>query len=113
MARSVLVVDDMPDVADGVAELCSIWGHQATVAYEGAAALALFETLRPDTVIVDHVLPDMDGFEVARRLRAAAGGPLCLIALSGDPLEPDGVFDHYLMKPLDFDQLQRLLDAAD
>ncbi len=65
----VLVVDDHRDVANTVATLLKLLGHKVELAYDGPTALQLASEFCPDTVFLDLVMPDMDGFAVARQLR--------------------------------------------
>jgi CheY-like chemotaxis protein/two-component sensor histidine kinase len=69
-AMTFLVVDDIRDSADSLALLLSTVGHRAEVAYDGRSALAAAQTLRPDIVLLDIGLPDMDGYQVAQALRS-------------------------------------------
>jgi CheY-like chemotaxis protein len=88
---SVLVVEDEPDGADSLAELLGLCGYQVAVARTGSAALRAAEADLPDVVLLDIGLPDIDGWEVARRLRdAAAGGrhPV-VVAVTGYASEAD------------------------
>ena len=71
--RRVLVVDDNEDAANMLGELLEDAGHEVRTAYTGIEALRAAETFRPDVVLLDIGLPDMDGYEVARRLRGRAG----------------------------------------
>lgn len=102
---SVLVVDDSPDAAGSTAELLALCGHDARVAGSGAAALAAAATDPPDVVLLDLGLPDMDGWEVAARLRGRPGKPPVMVAVTGFGAEGDrrrsadaGV-DLHLVKP--------------
>jgi PleD family two-component response regulator len=61
----VLVVDDMRDTTDLLARVVELWGHQVHKAYGGAAALAAAARQTPDVVLLDIVMPDMNGFELA------------------------------------------------
>lgn len=112
----VLVVDDYRDAARMLAQMLELFGHQTRTAHDGAEALAVAAEFRPRVVLLDLGLPDLDGREVARRLRreaAARGQPLSLIAQTGRSLRdlPEGAveFDHYLVKPLDVERLQAIL----
>jgi CheY-like chemotaxis protein len=112
----ILVVDDLADAADSMAMVLQMWGYDAEVSYDGAAALATVAAYRPHIVLVDLGLPVMDGLEVARRLLAR---PECwhmvLIALTGyadqasRALAREAGFHHYLVKPIDLGDLQELL----
>jgi DNA-binding response OmpR family regulator len=71
---SVLVVEDEDDGADSLAELLGLFGFRVVVARTGASALAAAEADPPDVVLLDIRLPDIDGWEVARRMREMASG---------------------------------------
>jgi CheY-like chemotaxis protein len=122
----VLLVDDEKDVAQSLARLLVLYGHKALAVHSGEAALEAARSYAPDAVLVDIGLPDMDGFELARRLRADyAGRPLQLLALTGygpnagrfdaatfDAAAFDAAgFDAHLIKPVSVESLQRLLSA--
>ncbi len=112
----VLVVDDNTASADTLTELLGLYGYEAQAAYSGEAALDAFNAWRPDVVVLDIGMPDMDGYEVARRMREhAPSDRAMLIALTGWGQERDrervreAGFDHHLLKPLDFGALRTLL----
>lgn len=112
----VLIVDDQPETAESLAELVRLWGHTVTIATDGPSALAAVAGDAPDVVVLDIGLPGMDGYEVARRLRARPGGErLVLLALTGHGTdehlrEADAAgFDHHVLKPIDFERLETLL----
>ena len=113
--KCILVVDDSIDSAKMLARSLRMEGHTGHVAYDGASALELVRTLRPDAVILDLTLPDMSGEEVAAKIRAADDFrvPL-LIALSGYRLEGPAVrlFDGHLMKPVDVETILDLIQKA-
>ena len=111
----ILVVDDMSDMAESTAELLTLWGYEATACASGAMALACARTHRPAAVLLDLVMPRMDGFEFARAFRALKGcGTVPLIALSGYSVPAStrarevGI-GHSLLKPVDPDRLKALL----
>jgi CheY-like chemotaxis protein len=80
----VLIVDDNDACADSLAMLVRLWGYQCAVAYSGATALALAAELRPDVALLDLAMRNMDGYELARRLRAIPGlAQLPLVAVTG------------------------------
>lgn len=117
--RRVLVVDDSPDTVAGLADLLREWGHSVETAGDGLSAVEVASTFRPDVVLLDIGLPGMDGFEVARRLRADSGfSDTVLIAVTGYGQETDrkraleAGFDHHLLKPLDFARLETLLASS-
>ena len=117
--RRVLVVDDNRDSAETMAVLLRLWGHEARSAEHGAAALEVAQEFRPEAVLLDIGLPQMDGYEVARRLRALPGlDGVLLIAMTGYGQDQDrrrarrAGFDHHLVKPVDPEALRRLLALA-
>jgi signal transduction histidine kinase len=114
--KRVLVVDDNVDAAETLQELLQSLGHEAVVAHDGPRALALAAEFRPAIALLDIGLPVMDGYELARRLRASPGGEkLRLIAVTGYGEARDrsraleSGFDHHLVKPLDLRVLMGLL----
>jgi PAS domain S-box-containing protein len=116
--RHVLVVDDNADAAASLAVLLRLEGHDARVAHSGPSALEMVERSLPDVVFLDIGMPGMDGYEVARRLRAQHGAAgLKLVALTGWGQEHDrqrardAGFDHHLTKPVAPNDLQPLLSA--
>jgi PAS domain S-box-containing protein len=117
--RRVLVIDDNRDAADSLAELVSMLGHRADVAYDGFAGLARAAEAPPDVVLCDIGLPGMDGYECARQLRAlSASREVRLVAVSGYA-QPEDVarameagFDAHVAKPPDPEQLAGLLSAG-
>ncbi len=114
--RRILVVDDNQDAATSLAMLLSFEGHETFTAHDGRAGIELAERTRPDVVILDVGMPDLNGFEVCRRIRAEpwAHG-MVLIALTGFGQDLDrqrsldAGFDHHLVKPLDLPVLETLL----
>ena len=108
--KRILVVDDNADAADALAGLLRAMGHEVRIARNGAAALAGLAT-PPEIVLLDIVMPDMTGYEVARRIRERLGRRVRLVALSGfhADYDVDGVFDHHVVKPVDPGFLRSLL----
>jgi len=116
--RKILVVDDNRDAADSLALLLRLMGNDVRVARDGASALALAPEFGPAVVLLDIGLPGMDGYEVARGLRARPElTGVVLIALTGwsqdedRPRSHEAGFDHHLIKPVDIGALQALLSA--
>ena len=67
--RRVLVVDDNIDTAESEAELAELWGHEVAIAQSGPAAIELASKFQPHIALIDIGLPEMNGYEVARRWR--------------------------------------------
>ena len=117
--QRLLVVDDNEDAATSLAMLLRLQGHEVRVAHDGPAALAIATSYLPSVILLDIGMPGMDGYEVARRLRALPGlGPVVLAALTGWGQQEDrrrtaeAGFDHHFVKPLDAKVLGSLLDAS-
>ncbi|HVV52401.1 MAG TPA: hybrid sensor histidine kinase/response regulator, partial [Polyangia bacterium] len=112
--RRILVVDDNVDARGALARLLEMAGHEVVQAGDGPAALESVSRARPEAAIVDIGLPGMNGFELARRLKAAAPR-LRLIALSGygqddhRRLGEEVGFETFLIKPASFEALRRAL----
>lgn len=105
--RRILVVDDNEDAATTAAMLLRLWGHWVETAHDGEAALTTAADFRPDVVLLDLGMPNTDGFEVARRLRATEeGSEVLLIAMTGWGQDEDrrrtkaAGFDDHLTKPV-------------
>jgi signal transduction histidine kinase len=112
----VLLVDDNADAVRSLAELLRSDGHETRFATNGARALELAAELKPEVVLLDIGMPGMDGYELARRLRAMAGGAsLRLVAVTGWGRDADrersreAGFDLHLVKPVDPAELARAL----
>jgi CheY-like chemotaxis protein len=108
-SRRILIVDDNVDAATTLALLLDQVGHEAVTAQDGPEALVLADRFKPDVVLLDIGLPGMDGFEVARRLRASPNArELRLIALTGysgsaiREQADDAGFDAFMTKPIRF-----------
>src|SRR5438067_8155108 len=104
MAETILVVDDDPTVSDVVRRYLERAGYSVTLAGDGRDALAAYERVRPDLVVLDLMLPGIDGLEVCRRLRSTpAGVPIVMLTALGE--EADRVLglqlgaDDYVTKP--------------
>ncbi len=111
----VLVVDDNHDAAESLAMLLRLQGHQVRVAHSGEAALEEAEAYPPDAIFLDIGMPDLDGYEVARRLRTRVGSErVILAALTGWGQEADrrrsmeAGFNHHIIKPPEAKALERV-----
>ena len=114
----VLVVDDNIDGARALALLLGMHGHETAMAYTGPDAVAAFATFHPHLAFVDIGLPGLNGYEVARRVRAEvepAGLRPILVALTGWGSDEDKIrsrdagFDRHLTKPVDPHEVEALL----
>jgi PAS domain S-box-containing protein len=116
VAKRVLVVDDSADAADSFAMLLELAGHEVSIAYSASAAIEAAEQQKPDVAFIDIGLPQMSGYEVARRLRASDRcRAIKLVALTGygQPADRDEAqsagFDHHLVKPADWQSVGAIL----
>jgi CheY-like chemotaxis protein len=118
----VLVVEDNDDIRETLKDLLELCGHEVDTAADGASGVERTLALKPDVALIDIGLPGLDGYQVARRLRAelgSAGKRPKLIALTGygQPGDKqralDAGFDAHLVKPVDYDDLAHLLSAQD
>jgi len=115
----ILVVDDNQDAASSLATLLKILGSEVETANDGLSALRVLETYHPSVVLLDLGMPDLSGYEVARRIRDVPHlQDVTLVALTGWGREDDrrrtqeAGFDHHLVKPVNLDALQVLLSDA-
>ena len=115
---SILVVDDNQDSACSMTLLLELQGHKVQVAHAGHTALRMAGECSPDVILLDIGMPGMNGYEVARQLRAQpAFTDTLLIAVTGygrasDVKQTESAgFDHHLVKPIDYEKLQSLLAA--
>jgi len=115
-ALRMLLVDDNADSAESLGMLLEMDGHVTCVCHDGASALAQAALFRPDVVLLDIGLPDIDGFEVARRARALPSlRGAFLVAITGWGTEADVTrareagFDAHLTKPIEYRELMRVL----
>jgi signal transduction histidine kinase len=114
--RRILVADDNSDALESLATLLELSGHEVFSAANGALALESAERHLPEVALLDIGMPKLDGYEVARRIRAQPWGRrITLVALTGWGQESDrrrsgeAGFDSHLVKPLDLDKLTDLL----
>ncbi len=114
----VLIVDDSVDTASSLGALLRLWGHNVELAHDGLSAIEAAASFRPEAVILDIGLPQLDGFEVASRLRACPEFEgMLIVGSSGYSRESDrrranevGI-DVYLVKPFDPFRLESILES--
>ena len=114
--RRILVVDDNVDAAEALGELLRDFGHEVATAHDGPQALDNARLHRPEIVLLDIGMPEMDGYEVAKRIREDLGlGDALLVALTGygedrhRRLARESGFDQHVTKPVDASKLEELL----
>ncbi|HYJ39852.1 MAG TPA: ATP-binding protein [Steroidobacteraceae bacterium] len=116
-SQRVLVVDDNRDAAESLGMLLEMEHCKVSVAFDGLHALEALDTFKPDVALLDIGMPGMDGYELARRIRATPRGRnLVLVALTGwsqaddKQRASDAGFDEHLTKPVDPEVLSRVLN---
>jgi CheY-like chemotaxis protein/anti-sigma regulatory factor (Ser/Thr protein kinase) len=114
--RRVLVVDDSRDAAEMMAMMLRFMGNEVRTAFTGTQGIAAAESFRPALILMDIGMPELDGYEAARRIRGEPWGrDICIIALTGWGQERDRVrsreagCDGHLVKPVEPAALERLL----
>jgi PAS domain S-box-containing protein len=117
--RKILVADDNQDAANTLAMLMRLAGHEVCTAHSGKAALTLASQFHPEVALLDIGMPDLDGYEVAKRIRETDWGRnVRLIALTGWGQEDDkrraraAGFDYHLTKPANPRDLDELLSSG-
>ncbi|MBC8118869.1 MAG: response regulator, partial [Burkholderiaceae bacterium] len=117
--RRILIIEDDDDARETLAELLRLDAHQVSVACNGSEGIALASSLTPEIALVDIGLPDIDGYEVARRLRIdPATAHLQLIAITGYGTQEDrrsalaAGFNEHLAKPVELESLRQFLSQS-
>ena len=107
LGRRILIVDDHEDTAAGMARALADHGAVTRIAVDGVEAVQWIHSFAPEIVVIDIVMPGVDGFELARQLRSEkAARPLFLVAMTSWPLDDAAArsaaagFDVLLRKPL-------------
>ena len=114
-ARSILIVEDNADARDMLREVLAMQGHDVCEAADGAEGIVLAAQVMPEVAIIDIGLPDVDGYEVARRIRSQTSRPIALIALTGYGQPADrrralaAGFDLHLVKPITVERLDQAI----
>jgi nitrogen-specific signal transduction histidine kinase/CheY-like chemotaxis protein len=119
-SRRILVLDDNIDAADSLARLLALRRHDVRVAHNGREALQIGSDFKPEIAILDLGMPGIDGFAVAKELRASANGSaIKLVALTGwgGPEDRQRTqvtgFDHHFVKPITVDDLEAITATSD
>ncbi len=117
--RRVLIVEDNPDAADSLREVLAAWGQQVEVARDGVEGVEKARGFRPDLVLCDVGLPRLDGYGVARALRAEPElASVYLVAVTGYASSDDqrrvadAGFNRHLAKPVPVDVIEDVLVTA-
>src|SRR5688572_13375802 len=113
-SRRILVVDDSLDAAQSFALLLATMGHQAEFITDPRVALETARRLRPEIVFLDIGMPEIDGYQVARRLRAVFGAEMRIVAVTayGEDEHRKGTreagFDAHVLKPVDIEIVESI-----
>ena len=117
--RRVLVVDDNVDAASSLCMMLQLKGHTVQMVHDGSAALRAIQSFSPEVVLLDIELPDINGYEIAKRIRSKREGKsIVLIALTGRGQQDDkdrareAGFDEHFTKPVDISLLATLIGAG-
>ena len=111
MAKRILVIDDAPKIVDFIRRGLTYEGYAVDVAYDGQSGLEQAEREPPDLVMLDVMMPGLDGLEVCRQLRASSNGDVPILMLTAKDAVSDRVAgldagaDDYLVKPFAFNEL--------
>ena len=115
MAERILVVEDEQRIAQFVERGLIFEGFRVDVAHDGRSGLAMARDNPPDLVILDWMLPGMDGIEVCKRLRSASSVPILMLTAKDEVQDRvaglDAGADDYLIKPFSFDELMARIRA--
>ena len=114
--QRVLLVDDDPDSSEPLSLLLQAKGHETRVVTDGAAAISVADEFKPNCVLLDLGLPQMDGYEVARQLRKRPyGGGVVIVALTGwagreiRTKAAEAGFDYHIVKPVNWDEVEKIV----
>ncbi|HWG42247.1 MAG TPA: ATP-binding protein [Gemmataceae bacterium] len=116
-ARHILIIEDNADARETLALLLQMLGHRTAMAATGPEGVERALADRPQVILIDLGLPGLDGFQVARQIRAALADSVRLVALSGYAQEEDrqrcreSGFDAHLPKPVELEELNRVMAA--
>ncbi|HEY2464386.1 MAG TPA: response regulator [Steroidobacteraceae bacterium] len=120
VSKRVLVADDNRDAAETMSMLLKLSGHEVYLAHSGSEAFEVAKRERPDIAVLDIGMPDLNGYELAKRIRNQAwGAGMKLIAVTGWGQSEDirralgAGFNHHLTKPVDPSELEALFAARD
>jgi CheY-like chemotaxis protein len=114
-ARRIVLVEDNDDLREGFRAVLADLGHDVKEACDGPEGLAIILAEKPDVAIIDIGLRGMNGYEVARQVRAALGHSVLLVAMTGYERESDRLealsagFDLHMTKPVDIELVERML----
>ena len=113
--EKILVVDDDTNICELLRLYLTKEGYQVTVANDGEEGLEKFNQVKPDMVLLDVMMPRMDGLEVCRRIRKAGNTPVMMLTAKGETFDKvlglELGADDYMVKPIDVDELLLRIEA--
>ena len=114
--EKVLIADDDKNICELLRLYLAKEGYETVLAYDGEAALAAFEREKPDLVLLDIMMPKMDGWEVCRRIRAAGSTPVIMLTAKGETFDKvlglELGADDYVVKPFDAKEVVARIKAV-
>src|SRR6185503_2303963 len=115
--RRVLLIEDNAESRALLGKVLALAGHQVYDVVDGVRGLELLNVVYPEVGIIDVDLPNMDGYELAKRIRSHPHGRTMLLlgltnGTGGSELSSEYAFDHRLVRPVDFDHLGRLISRT-
>ena len=120
MGLGILIVDDHESIAKTFAKLLKTLGHKTSIAHSGKAALKKMQLKKPDIVLLDIRMPEMNGYAVAKNIRSDEKfSETILIALTGHRSVDDKLkareagFNHHIEKPASLDEIKRVINIYD
>lgn len=115
MKTRVLVVDDELPIRTVIAHQLEARGHEVVIAGDGEEALRIYERAAPDLIVLDLMMPDLDGFEVCRRIRKHSWVPIIILSVKGDEVDRNVGFrlgaDDFMIKPFSPRELALRVEA--
>ncbi len=116
MAEKILVVEDDANIAELLRLYLEREGYEIAIAYDGLDGAAKFESVEPDLVLLDIMLPKLDGWEVLRRIRAKAKTPVIMVTAKGETFDKvtglEMGADDYIVKPFDMKEVVARIHAV-
>jgi putative two-component system response regulator len=117
--KTILVVDDEPGISNGIAAALAGWGYKTFAAIDGRKALSLAQECQPDLILLDVMMPKMDGFEVLKRLKEnMQTSHIHVIMLTAKSEMPDrlkaaGLYaQDYLTKPVELEKVKQAVEKV-
>ena len=114
--EKVLVVDDDPNICDVLRMYLENEGYSVILAYDGEEALVKFNALKPDIILLDVMLPTLDGWQVCREIRKVSNAPIIMLTAKGETFDKvlglELGADDYVTKPFDAKEVMARVKAV-